>query len=59
MIDAPREADAICDAVRSGRVTLRTEPAPVWQLADIAARLALRPRKRPAPVSPAGVLIGR
>jgi predicted metal-dependent phosphoesterase TrpH len=58
-IDAPRDASAICEAVRSGRVALHTEPAPVLQLADIFARLGLRPRKRPAPVSSAGVLIGR
>jgi predicted metal-dependent phosphoesterase TrpH len=58
-IDAPRDAAAICDAIRSGRVTLHTEPAPVWQLADIFARFALRPRKRPTPVTSAGGLAGR
>ena len=53
-IDAPRDASAICDAIRSGRVTLHTEPAPVWQLADIFARFALRPQKRPADLGASG-----
>ncbi len=46
LIDAPRDVPAICDAIRAGRVTLRTEPVPVLELADVFGRMALRPRKR-------------
>jgi predicted metal-dependent phosphoesterase TrpH len=46
LIDAPRDAAAICDAIRKGRITLRTEPVPPFELLDVLARMALRPRKR-------------
>jgi predicted metal-dependent phosphoesterase TrpH len=43
LIDAPRDPAAICDAIRRGRVTLVTEPVPVFELADVFARMTLRP----------------
>jgi predicted metal-dependent phosphoesterase TrpH len=46
LIDAPPDASAICDAIREGRVTLRTEPVPPFELADVLARMTLRARKR-------------
>ena len=42
MIDAPRDAAAICDAIRQGRVTVQTTPAPVTELAGVIARVAFR-----------------
>jgi predicted metal-dependent phosphoesterase TrpH len=48
LIDAPREAGAICAAIREGRVTLVTRPVPVLELADVFARMTLRSRKQPA-----------
>jgi predicted metal-dependent phosphoesterase TrpH len=46
MVDAPRDASAICDAIRQGRVTVRTAPVPVLELVDVLARMVLRGRKR-------------
>ncbi len=46
LIDAPRDAAAICDAIREGRVTLRTEPVPPLELLDVFGRMALGPRKQ-------------
>jgi predicted metal-dependent phosphoesterase TrpH len=48
LIDAPPDAAAICDAIREGRVTLRTEPVPLPELMDVFGRMALRSRKRDA-----------
>jgi predicted metal-dependent phosphoesterase TrpH len=48
LVDAPCDAGAICDAIRKGRVTLVTSPVPVFELADVFARMILRSRKRPA-----------
>lgn len=48
LVDAPRDAAAICDAVRAGRVELRTSPVPPLQLVDVFTRMLVRPRKRPA-----------
>lgn len=46
VIDAPRDAAAIGDAIRQGRVTLHTEPAPVFELAGVLARMFARSRHR-------------
>src|SRR5262249_41408888 len=46
LVDAPADAAAICHAVREGRVQLRTEPAPVPELAAVLAGMLLRPRHR-------------
>lgn len=35
LVDAPAEADAICDAIRAGRVELRSNPLPIWRAAWI------------------------
>ena len=56
LVDAPREIDAIVDAIRAGRVRLCTQPAPLLQAVDVFARMCLRPHKRPArSMSAAGV----
>ena len=44
-IDAGADPAAICDAIRQGRVTLRTSPVPVFELVDVFARMTLRSRK--------------
>ena len=31
LVDAPANADAICDAIRAGRVELRSNPLPIWR----------------------------
>jgi predicted metal-dependent phosphoesterase TrpH len=46
LIDAPRDPSAICDAIRAGRVALRTQPAPPFELVDVLARMTLRARNR-------------
>jgi predicted metal-dependent phosphoesterase TrpH len=53
LIDAAaRDASAICDAVRQGRVTLVTQPVPVLELVEVFARMILRPRKNGSPAQP-------
>jgi predicted metal-dependent phosphoesterase TrpH len=47
LVDAPRDAAAICAAIRAGRVELHTAPVPLPELADVLTRMTLRPRKRP------------
>lgn len=42
LIDAPDDADAICEAVRVGRITLRTEPAPYPELTAVYSGLMIR-----------------
>jgi predicted metal-dependent phosphoesterase TrpH len=48
LVDAPKDVDAIVHAIRAGRVTLVTTPAPVTEVADVFVRMCLRPNK-PAP----------
>ena len=43
LVDAAPDAAAICDAIRQGRVTLVTDPVPVFELVDVVARMTLRP----------------
>ena len=45
LVDAPRDVEAICGAVRDGQVQLVTEPAPPLQLAQVFGGMLLRPRK--------------
>ena len=40
LVDAPPDADAICDAIRAGRVELRTEPLSAMRAAAIFARMS-------------------
>ena len=56
LIDAPRDVAAICQAVRAGRVELRTQPVPLLRLADVFTRMLLRPHKRPAAAQAQGGL---
>jgi predicted metal-dependent phosphoesterase TrpH len=45
LVDAPRDAVAICEAIRAGRVRHCTEPAPLLEAADVFVRMVLRPNK--------------
>jgi hypothetical protein len=42
LVDAPPDADAICDAVREGRVDVRTEPVPYIELTRVFSGIVLR-----------------
>jgi hypothetical protein len=42
LVDAPREAGAICDAVRGGRIELRTEPVPYVPLTRVFGGMMVR-----------------
>jgi hypothetical protein len=42
LVDAPPDADAICDAVRQGCVEIRTEPVPYVELARVFSGLMVR-----------------
>jgi predicted metal-dependent phosphoesterase TrpH len=48
-VSADRNAEAICDAIRAGRVSLRTEPVPVLELSLCLGGMLVRGRK-PVPV---------
>jgi predicted metal-dependent phosphoesterase TrpH len=48
LIDADRDVDAICAAIRAGRVTLVTEPVPVVELTRTLGGMLIRGR-RPIP----------
>lgn len=57
LVDAAPDARAICEAVRQGRVELRTEPVPYLQLASVFGGLMIRGWihgfKRPTGYAPA------
>lgn len=53
-VDAEPHADAICDAVREGRVLLHTEAVPVSELVQVFGGMVLRGRKTPAQLPVAG-----
>jgi predicted metal-dependent phosphoesterase TrpH len=42
LIDAPDDADAICEAVREGRIALRTQPVPYPELSAVYSGLMIR-----------------
>lgn len=42
LVDAPPEADAICDAVRSGRARVHTEPLSMPRAAAVVGRIVVR-----------------
>jgi predicted metal-dependent phosphoesterase TrpH len=42
LIDAPDDADAICEAVRKGHIALRTEPVPYPELTAVYSGLMIR-----------------
>jgi predicted metal-dependent phosphoesterase TrpH len=39
LVDAPPDADAICDAIRAGRVEVRTEPVATLRAAALFTRM--------------------
>lgn len=45
-VSAEPDPDAICDAIRAGRVTLQTEPVPALELAQVLSGMFLRGRKK-------------
>jgi len=44
-VAAEPDAEAICEAVRAGRVRVQTEPVPVWELAQVLGGMAWRGRR--------------
>ena len=54
LVDAPRDVDAIVDAIRAGRLHLVTSPAPAFELASVFGGMCLRPNK---PASRAGMAV--
>jgi hypothetical protein len=51
LVDAERNADAICDAIANGRVRVVSEPLAWSAVAGVLASLASTPRKRPSGTS--------
>jgi predicted metal-dependent phosphoesterase TrpH len=49
LVDAERSADAVCDAIRAGRVSLETTPVPRLELAQVLGGMFRRGRKATAP----------
>jgi predicted metal-dependent phosphoesterase TrpH len=49
LVQAERHADAVCEAIRAGRVSVATEPVPPAELTRVLAGMFTRGRKR-APV---------
>jgi hypothetical protein len=45
LVSADRDADAICESVRAGKVTMRTEPVPPVELARVFGGMVWRTRK--------------
>jgi hypothetical protein len=52
LVDAPRDAGAICAAIREGRVTLATMPVPYLELTRVVGRLLTRGKKLNGPADP-------
>ena len=46
LVEAPQDVEAICAAIRAGRVQLWTRPAPPMELAQVFGGMLCRPRKR-------------
>jgi predicted metal-dependent phosphoesterase TrpH len=46
LVDAPADPAAICAAIRAGKVTLHTEPVPVFELVQVFGGMTLRGRKQ-------------
>lgn len=51
IVDAEPDPGAICAAIRAGRVSVVTNPAPILELAAVFGGMVMRSR-RPAPVDP-------
>ena len=45
LVDAPADVDAICDAIRAGRIELCTSPVPLAELTAVLGGMCLRPRR--------------
>jgi predicted metal-dependent phosphoesterase TrpH len=41
LVDAPADADAICEAIRAGRVELRSSALPTWRAASVFVRMVV------------------
>jgi predicted metal-dependent phosphoesterase TrpH len=41
LVDAPPDADAICDAIRAGRVEVHSTALPAWRAASIFVRMVI------------------
>jgi len=41
LVDAPADADAICEAIRAGRVELRSSALPTWRAASVFIRMVV------------------
>jgi predicted metal-dependent phosphoesterase TrpH len=50
MVESENHPDAICEAIRAGRVSLQTTPVPPLELLKVFGGMTLRPKKRGAPV---------
>jgi predicted metal-dependent phosphoesterase TrpH len=46
LVESDRHPDAICAAIREGRVTVETEPVPALELTQVLTGMLLRGRKR-------------
>ena len=46
LVDAEPDASAICEAIRTGRVIMRTQPVPLFELVQVFGGMTLRGRKR-------------
>jgi len=42
LVDAAADPEAICDAIRAGRVSVQTSPVPIPELVDVFGRMTLR-----------------
>jgi len=52
LVDSVRDVDAICSAIKAGRVVVETSPVPMVELAEVLGRMLVRGRKRaPATVA--------
>jgi predicted metal-dependent phosphoesterase TrpH len=49
LVDAERSADAVCDAIRAGRTSLRTAPVPKAELASVLTGMFRRGRRTTVP----------
>ncbi len=45
LVESERDPDAICEAIREGRVTVQTTPVPAFELAGVFGGMLLRPKK--------------
>jgi hypothetical protein len=58
LVFADREPDAICDAIRAGRVSLNTSPVPRFELTRVVAGMLRRGRKSQRPSGHPGHIAG-